>query len=368
LPHSLAIIDIFGSTYNFSDELAKNFEKETYRDIKRLIRFPLPKKVNRFLFISLSLIKISRLYLRTFRLAFLCKRGDIFIFNIPGIPIIETYLLTLIRRKKGISVSILHNFKASHGERKWLRNYKYYSFYQNSDIVVFHEKGLDLKLRSLGIDRLNLYCELPSLFVKKTSNINMKYRESNDDASILKLGFIGVISKYKNLEYVVSEIDLLEHHIRKKISLTVAGNPNYSVDHLIKSLHNTELHDLKVNLEYLTDSKFEEFVMNQDFIIIPYVNSSGSGILSYAASLGVPVIANAIPVFENFVHKYKSGAIIDCRSEKALANFIEKNISDYKQKTFYKKSLETMIDHLPSWKDYVVSINNACKETLNDRT
>ena len=340
------IIDFFGSTAHFSIQLQKTFCTVENSKYKLIMKTPGAKKRGHRL---MEILSIAYNYIYLFVLIIKCRSGQLFIFNIPGIPCVELLFLKLIKWRKGVSISILHNETPSHGESRLFRNYRYDSYYKNSNIVILHDSHASSLYKENGF-----YIEFPGYVPcsKQVENLNL-------NSNILKLGFFGNIRPYKNIESLLIELKTLDKSVLEKVSLIISGKIFYNVIEVIDNINKLELSEFNFNSTQLSDSEFEKLISGCDFLLLPYSDSSGSAILSLSASLGVPVIVNNVGIFSNFIDKYDNGIKYDCAQIGELAKVIDRLVADKNLKSVYKNKARAAQLLIPTWEEYVNKIQKS---------
>jgi glycosyltransferase involved in cell wall biosynthesis len=362
------LVDFVGATAHFTMQLWVALNKASVTKTKLItLRSGLDSQeplasVLWNMFLRLASIPIN--YIILFIRVVACAPSKIVIFNIPLIPSVEILFLCLIRLKGGISVGILHNLVPSHGEKKYFRNYKYIEFYNCCDIVVFHDPSIAENFSKVFPKSLPLFIDLPSYSVPDA----LTFTSHNETGSeILKLGFMGTVRRYKNLEIVASEFKKLSERELSLVSLKIMGKTFYDIDHLVDCFENLGLGEFSYNKEPLGDNDFFREMAECDFLLLPHADSSGSALLSVAASLGVPVIASDLPVFADFIHRYGNGIIFNHLITGDLYRVISDLVDDKNKRQDLKTLALYAINSVPSWNNYVNNIFLCCDELVEGR-
>lgn len=362
------LIDVSGSTIHFTSQLETalkdNASKEVVSlavntgDIKANLRIP------KFLQTFVILVLLLKNYIVLLARAITCSRNQIFIFNIPLVPSLEIFFVWLIGLRSGISVGILHNEIPSHGEMKPIRNYKYTEFYNCCDIIVIHDSSILKKFDDMFPDAFPVLLDIPSYKVPNPESY--KYRE--DLASdIIKLSILGTIRPYKNLEIIFPEFEMLDQRQRKSLSLRISGKAFYDVRNIVSDLEGLCLGEFSYNDEFLLDEQFYREMANCDFLLLPHSSSSGSGLLSVANSLGIPIIGSKLPVVEDFVDRYRSGIIFDHLSHGDLFRVVASLIDDRLSVKDLKENALSAVGSGQKWQEYVDKIISVCKGLMAQR-
>ena len=361
------LIDVIGSTAHFTSQLEAALIDHVGKEVVLISAnysatknaLPLPKLLHRIT----TLVLLAKNYIILFARAIFCSRNQLFIFNTPLVPSIEVFFVWLIYLRSGISVGILHNEIPSHGEMKRIRNYKYAEFYNRCDVIVFHSSSISKTFDYTFPNAIPVFLDLPSYKVAK----DYKKRE-NSAPDTIKLAILGTIRPYKNLEVIFPEFELLDQHQRKSLSLRISGKAFYDISNTISDLEDLGLGEFFYNDEFLGDEQFYREMVDCDFLLLPHSSSSGSALLSVAASLGVPIIGSKLPVFTDFVDLYRSGVIFDHLSRGDLFRVVSNLVNNRQSIKDLKENAMNAVDAVPSWDTYVKVITEVCKELAAQRS
>ncbi len=360
MKHNVFIVD-FGATSHFTIQLASAFCKMSNVSAELNIYSSDVQKLEPgffdFLRKVLKMLKIIYIYMLLFVRIIMCSHGHIFIFNIPLIPSLERFFLVMISFKGAVSVGILHNLLPSHGENKNIRNFKYSEFFIACDVVVFHDPSIDKDFSSNFPDSVPISTSIPNYKVIDASNI-----KSTHSDNILRLGILGTIRPYKNIEIILSELRMLDKQYRKSISLKICGKSGYDVSATIAGLRSLGLSDFLFVDEFLTEEQFSDEMRSVDFLLLPHLSSSGSALISVAMSFGIPLIASKLPVFQDVIKNYGCGVIFDHSLNGDLSQVILNLLSDKSLVKSLRINVDKAKDLIPSWSNYAKMIIERCAE------
>ncbi len=362
------LIDFIGSTTHFTSQLEVALKDQMGKELVLLsvniaaieTNLPLPKLLHRIT----TLVLLVKTYIILFARTLICSRNQLFIFNTPLVPSIEILFVWLIQLRSGISVGILHNEIPSHGEMNRIRNYKYAEFYNCCDVIVFHDSSILKTFDETFPNAIPVFLDLPSY---KVPNAN-DYKNREDLApDIIKLAILGTIRPYKNLEVIFPEFEMLDQRQRKSLSLRISGKAFYDIRNTVRDLEGLCLGEFFYNDEFLGDEQFYREMADCDFLLLPHSSSSGSALLSVAASLGIPIIGSKVPVVMDFVDRYRSGVIFDHLSRGDLFRVVSNLVDNRQSIKDLKENAMSAVDAVPNWDDYVDAITEVCKELAAQR-
>jgi glycosyltransferase involved in cell wall biosynthesis len=363
------LIDVIGSTTHFTSQLEAALKDKAGTEVVLLSANSGAIKTNlripKLLLRIITLVLLAKNYIVLFARAIICSRNQLFIFNIPLVPSIEILFVWLIGLRSGISVGILHNEIPSHGETNRIRNYRYAEFYNCCDVIVFHDSSILKTFDDTFPNAFPVLLDLPSYKVPNANDY--KYREDLAP-DIIKLAVLGTIRPYKNLEVIFPEFEMLDQRQRKSLSLRISGKAFYDIRNTVSDLEGLCLGEFFYNDEFLGDEQFYREMADCDFLLLPHSSSSGSALLSVAASLGIPIIGSKLPVVTDFVDRYRSGVIFDHLSRGDLFRLVSNLIDDRLAIKDLKENAMSAVDSVPNWDDYVDAIILVCEELTARRS
>ena len=169
--------------------------------------------------------------------------------------------------------------------------------------------------------------------------------------------FFGFIREYKGLNYLLKALPLVKTY-DPDILLLIVGEVWGKQLHYQRYMHMINELGIEKNTSfinrYVYNEEVEMYFKAGDFVVLPYTDGSGSGILQVAYGLNRPVVTTNISAFEDVVLEGKTGFMVPPADEKKLAETI---IKMYKDKCIprmedevrkYKKQFEwsSMVDRI----------------------
>ncbi len=103
--------------------------------------------------------------------------------------------------------------------------------------------------------------------------------------------FIGAIRREKGLDVLLSawrKIDAVSIGAHLKIAGVLATSQKFDFGGLV----NCSVHD-----GYVSEEDFEKYILECDYVVLPYVGGTNSGVFSVATSLSRPCVTSSLPVF-----------------------------------------------------------------------
>lgn len=129
--------------------------------------------------------------------------------------------------------------------------------------------------------------------------------------------FFGFIRLSKGIDLLVKTIqDVAASRFADKYNFIIAGN---DPDHLLDSFISANITNAgscsSSLLRYVSDDELKYLFVNCDYIYLPYIEISQSGVLHMAVHFRKPVITSSIKYFKEFLDKFPSFGFY-CPSEK----------------------------------------------------
>lgn len=168
-----------------------------------------------------------------------------------------------------------------------------------------------------------------------------------------KILFFGRINEYKGLRYLLKAFILLQK-THPHLKLVIAGEGDCSIfeKELNEIPNNFELHNY-----WISDTMIHNLISEVDFLVLPYIDASQSGVIPLAYTFSKPVIATNIGGIPEQVIDNYTGILVNPHSEYELLNAIKylyenpmkihemgKNAYDYSQNSLsWQNSADILI-------------------------
>lgn len=207
-----------------------------------------------------------------------------------------------------------------------------------------------------------------------------KYGKSSEKVSVLRHGslenkngyyppknnrnvlFIGRIESYKGVEYLINAFYILKN---KKIEfeLTIAGRGNIEKYFNKHPLEN----NLKLINKWLSEEEIDELCENADFVVLPYIDGTQSGIVAKAQAVGRPVIITNVGGLPEQIIDNITGIIIAPRSAKELSEKIEFLLENKKVLSKMSVAAYELYREKYNWDSIAVDAIEIYKQGILDR-
>lgn len=128
--------------------------------------------------------------------------------------------------------------------------------------------------------------EIPFPLMK---SLKTKTYKNNDQIRFL---YIGHIREEKGVDILIEAWRKIHHHHHHNVMLTIAGTKSCKLKIDFNNLKN-----FRTIFDYIDDETFVDLISKADYVVLPYVGGTNSGVFSVATSLKKPCITSSIPLF-----------------------------------------------------------------------
>lgn len=260
---------------------------------------------------------------------------------IPMISIWARMILPFVNKKTKV-VTTIHDVSMHLGEKNSLIDrFNEYIIRHSHKIVTLSERFVSLISEKYGFDR-NQICWI------RHGNYNY-YRPSNfpnKNSITKKILFFGRIHEYKGISVLLDAMAIVNEK-DPNIVLNIVGkgklsdSDNEKINQLGKSCN--------IVNKYIPNEEIYRYFEDIDFVVVPYIEASQSGVVMLAYSFSKPVIVTDVgglpeQVFED------TGIIIQPNNKNALAGSILKMYEEPQKILEMGKVAEQKNETVFSWK------------------
>jgi glycosyltransferase involved in cell wall biosynthesis len=163
-----------------------------------------------------------------------------------------------------------------------------------ADAIITHTNGAREQLAAIGV-RTNAVHTIPhgsyvGVYADTVSQAAARKRLQLPAEGTVLL-FFGMIRRYKGVEQLLEAITSLSSAERKRVTLLVAGKPgDQQMVHELQRARRAHPDLIKLLLRYIPDSEVQFYFRAADFTVLPYQESTTSGVALLALSFGCPII------------------------------------------------------------------------------
>lgn len=314
-------------------ENKRDFEKLSQENLS-LIYIPTYKSTKDFVLKSLGIFKFLKLgrWINSFSPEWI---------YIPMLSLWGRMILPFVNKKIKI-VTTIHDVSMHLGEKNTIIDrFNDYIIKHSHKIITLSERFIPLIMEKYNF-RKEQICWI------RHGNYNY-YRPDNfykKNSITKKILFFGRIHEYKGISVLLDAMSIVKEK-DSDIVLSIVGNG------IISNNDNDKIKKLgsccNVENKYVPNEEIYKYFEDVDFVIVPYIEASQSGVVMLAYAFGKPVIATNIgglpeQIFED------TGIIIQPNDRIALANSILKMYENPSKIFEMGKVAELKNETLFSWK------------------
>lgn len=233
------------------------------------------------------------------------------------------YDLNLLFNQMPPLVTTIHDVFRHPGDRDLVFGVQYtrrIAFYRSRQLIVHASSLKDILVRQFGLPpaRVNVlpHGELGTLFQHRAGS---KILEKEP----YTLLFFGRIWAYKGLKYLIEAIPLIAKRI-PNIKVIIAGRG----ENIEELLAGVDPKHYEVLSGYIPNEAVAGLFQRSSAVVLPYIESSQSGVAAIAYSLGTPVIASDIGGLGETIRHDVDGLLVPPADATALANAIVRLLED----------------------------------------
>jgi glycosyltransferase involved in cell wall biosynthesis len=170
--------------------------------------------------------------------------------------------------------------------------------------------------------------------------------------------FFGRITKYKGLDILLKACYQLSSSVDFKLCVVGEGDLRPYRD-LLESLPNIEV----VN-RWVGEDEVAPIFTQADIVILPYTDASQSGVISVAASLGLPVIATRVGGIPEQIQDGLTGLLVEPNSVEQLVGAIRSLLENPEKRMGLGENLKKEFQEKRNWTIITDQILESCKRVI----
>jgi glycosyltransferase involved in cell wall biosynthesis len=220
-----------------------------------------------------------------------------------------------------------------------------------SEKVILASKNLEIPYFLNFFRKKFFYIPLPTL--NKSYPNSKKYNNLKKKYEIL---FFGTIVKYKGLDYLISELEL----VSEKMNVAIIGKGSIKKEFpgLLEKIKNSR-HNIDFINRYISNKELASFISSSKVVTFPYKFANGTQTIQLCYKYHVPVITSKKGALKDYVKDKITGIKIDLDKgefKKAL-NDILNNYDSYTKKLI-KSDYTKKFEKAEIVKNYKKILNN----------
>jgi glycosyltransferase involved in cell wall biosynthesis len=257
------------------------------------------------------------------------------------------YDLTLLTNKMPPLVTTIHDIFRHPGDKQNIFGADYtkrFAFYKSQRLIVHAESLRQTLIEQFRVPEQRVkvlqHGELGSLYQRRAKS-EILTREPNT------LLFFGRIWNYKGLAYLLKAMPAIAEKV-PDVKLIIAGKG----DHFDRYFpDNCNLHNIEILNEFIPIERVAGIFQRSTIAVLPYIESSQSGVAALAYGMGTVVVASAIGGLKELIRSERDGLLVPPSDVEALAEAIVRLLSDTQlQKQLQSAALDRCQQDL-NWKN-----------------
>lgn len=269
--------------------------------------------------ILILLLGSFKLFLKT-----LFGKEDIFIVISYG-TFVDALLVICSLFSKNMIVDI-HEVIEQGSENKYFYNILFKIIFKHVDSVVIHSEKSAAMLKKLNYQGECIF--FPHLKYNTDDCYNQDNLSDPVKFSIKenKIGllFFGNITYSKGVDVLINCVKSLNDSVKDRLNIIIAGK------NLDNTLENCDVNDdvFSITIQHLNDDEMKYLYSKTEYVVLPYRQTTQSGVLEMAFHYKKPVLVSNIPYFSMMLNDFPSFGFITELDEVSMHNSIEKIIND----------------------------------------
>ncbi len=235
------------------------------------------------------------------------------------------YDLTLLLHEMPPLVTTIHDVFRHPGDRDLIPGSEYtrrIAFYRSQQLIVHSELLKDVLVQQFRLpqQRVNVlpHGELGTLFQQWAGGGGQVV--AREPYTLL---FFGRIWPYKGLKYLLEAIPLVAERI-PEVKLIIAGRG----ENIGELLNDSDKKRYEIFNDFIPVEAVAGLFQRSSVTVLPYIESSQSGVAAIAYATGTPVIASNVGGLGEMIRHEQDGLLVPPRDVRALADAIIQLLSD----------------------------------------
>ena len=211
--------------------------------------------------------------------------------------------------------------------------------HNSSNLVVFSSKFVDVCSRKFSFPKEKIcVLKLGGYSYYKAES----YVQNNSPVKFNRILFFGRISEYKGVGVLLEAMKKIKQN-NSEIFLRIVGNGSFSEKEklLISELGAS----VEVVNRWIKDEEVESFFENIDFVVLPYIEASQSGVVMLSYAMGKSVLATNVGALDEQINE-ETGLLVESNNIDSLIRGINKM---YENDSYIKKGQKAFIYATQEW-------------------
>ncbi|WP_341531524.1 glycosyltransferase family 4 protein (plasmid) [Nostoc sp. UHCC 0302] len=273
------------------------------------------------------------------------------------------YDLTLLLNQMPPLVTTIHDVLRHPGDRATTPGTEYskrIAFYRSQQLIVHAQplKQILTKQFRVSQQKVNVIAhgELGSSYKCLAGNTTL----AREPYTLL---FFGRIWPYKGLKYLLQAMPLIAEHI-PQVKLIIAGQGE-NLQQYLPDVCDREHYEI-LN-KFIPDEAVAALFQRSTITILPYIESSQSGVAAIAYAMGTLVIASDVGGLSEMVQHERDGLLVPPRDPRALADSIIRLLSDRDLQNRLRKAALNRCQEDLNWSKIAAQTVEIYRKAINSK-
>lgn len=243
--------------------------------------------------------------------------SDLIYDSYLGVPYMHYFTSLFLKRAK--FVIAIHDVRQHHKMANRFIRSTYYNYIMkmNANIHLFSVNQLEIF--STRFKQKNILLAPLSL---KDFGAPQIARET--DSKKTNFLFFGIIRENKGINLIIEAVNNLIGKY-ENMQITIAGkSANGTWEKYVNLIDDETVYNLEIRT--IKNEEVADLLTKADFLLLPYLDVTQSGVLLTAYNYGLPVIASNLDGFNEYVENGKTGYLCDVNDHKSLKRAMEKAV------------------------------------------
>jgi len=234
----------------------------------------------------------------------------------------------------------------------------YFSLRKADRCIVFSKKLIHvLAIRGVLLNKIDA---IP-LGILSYYNRYAKLPDKAKDVQLTTLLFFGRITAYKGLDVLLGAYKNLKK-IYPDLKLVIVG----SGDLRPYRGYFQDIADIQIENRWIDESEVPKYFSRKSILVLPYTSASQSGVITVAASFGLPVIATRVGGIPEQISDGVTGFLVPPGDISALSQIIEQLLNNPSLARQVGENLKSEYEQTYKWGEIVKKIFESCEKVLSE--
>jgi len=313
-------IGVHSGMHYYNSAFKNHLDKINDFNIKVLSNYDKDKKPFFYNFyVGNNILRAFLLLINYFRLLFklIVSKNSYFILLSYGSGI-DAIFMTMSVFSKKIIIDI-HEVNALQLHNRIIAKFISLLYKHYVKTVICHSDRSEKLLDKIGYTKKRIYVphfkyQFPKTYKTEKIKEDIIQNISNEKINVL---FFGYVNFEKGIDILLKATNLLTNNIANKLNVIIAGKDKDGTINTVDIKNNFTVRRI---LRRIDDDELVYLFTHIDYVILPYRETSQSGILEMAIYFKKPILASKVKYFEQYLLQYPTFGMLMNGNEQSIAN------------------------------------------------